>query len=194
MKDALIIVDLQNDFCPGGSLAVPDGDAVIPIIQRWIDRFRREKKEIVATQDAHPPDHMSFASRGGPWPPHCVPGTWGFHIHPELILPPDVPFFHKGTDPRQDAYSGFEGHLARSGQAPLSLSRYLKRQGVTRVYVAGLATDYCVRATVLDALKEGFDTTVIIDGIRGVDVQPGDSKRALQEMEQNGARLVSTPC
>lgn len=190
--EALIIVDVQNDFCPGGSLAVPDGDRVIPVIQQWVDRFQQQGHAIITTQDAHPSDHMSFRERGGPWPPHCVVGTRGFDLHPGLNLPPHA-VVHKGYERDHDAYSGFEGTvqwLSTELPEPVSLQDYLRSEGVDTVYVAGLATDYCVKATVLDALKAGFDTAVIADGVRGVDVQPGDSEKALAEMVRRGARLV----
>ncbi|NMP22121.1 bifunctional nicotinamidase/pyrazinamidase [Sulfobacillus harzensis] len=189
-QKALIIVDLQNDFCPGGALAVTNGDQVVPVIQDWVNRFHHDHQLIVTTQDAHPSNHVSFQAQGGPWPPHCVVGTPGFRLHPDLWLPADTPQFHKGFREDQDAYSGFEGLLSEGGQRTLLLADFLRQNGVTEVYVAGLATDYCVRATVLDALKEGFKTWVIADGVKGVDVNPGDSDRALVEMARRGAELI----
>jgi len=188
-KKALIIVDVQNDFCPGGSLAVPDGDKIIPVVQHWIDKFHMAGDLIVTTQDAHPPNHVSFQAQGGPWPPHCIINTRGFDLHLSLQLPTNVAQFHKGSDPARDAYSGFEGQLVHSNEG-LSLSQYLAAQHTSEVYVVGLATDYCVNATVLDALKEGYPTTVFVDGVRGVDINAGDSKRALEAMARHGARLV----
>lgn len=188
-REALVIVDLQNDFCPGGALAVDQGDQVVPVIQAWVDQFQRDGRCVVTTQDAHPPHHISFHERGGPWPPHCVVGTPGFELHPGLTLAPH-PQFHKGSDPDIDAYSGFEGTLANPGEEPQTLEQYLRAHAIDTLYVAGLATDYCVRATVLDAIEKGFHTTVLVDGVRGVDVNPGDSRRALDEMAQKGARLL----
>ncbi|AEJ39671.1 Nicotinamidase [Sulfobacillus acidophilus TPY] len=190
--EALIIVDLQNDFCPGGSLAVPQGDAIIPTVNAWIARMQNAGQPIVLTRDAHPANHISFQARGGPWPPHCVPGTPGFAFHPNLHIPADAAIFDKGFHPDRDAYSGFEGVLVdASGQhSSIGLAQWLRQHDVTTIYVAGLATDYCVRATVLDALREGFATYVIQQGIRGVDITPGDSARALTEMQEKGARML----
>lgn len=184
-REALIIVDVQNDFCPGGALAVDEGDHVIPVIRHWAEAFASQAKDIVTTQDAHPPHHISFRESGGPWPSHCVKGTWGFGLHADLILPEHFTFF-KGYLPDVDAYSGFEGTLAGSS---LSLHDFLRQRDVDVVYVAGLATDYCVRATVLDALKLGFATTVLVDAIRGVNVHQEDSQRALDEMRSLGAHV-----
>lgn len=189
-KKALIIVDVQNDFCPGGSLAVSDGDLVVPIIQHWADQFAQTGDVIVTTQDAHPDDHISFHARGGPWPPHCVRGTLGFALHASLHLPANTARFEKGWERDRDAYSGFEGYLVEQGHHTVPLADYLHHHQVDRVYVAGLATDYCVMATVLDALRYGFRTFVITDAVRGVDVAAGDSARALETMRQAGAEWV----
>jgi nicotinamidase/pyrazinamidase len=176
--DALIIVDLQNDFLPGGSLAVPDGDAVIPVLNTWIRRFRAAGLPIFATRDWHPVDHCSFRDQGGPWPPHCVAGTKGAEFTPELVLPPDVLVHSKAMTPEKEAYSDFED----GGLGPK-----LREMGVRRVFIGGLATDYCVRATVLDARKEGFQVILLLDAIRAVEVQPGDGDRAIAEMCEAGA-------
>ena len=175
--DALIIVDVQNDFCPGGALAVPRGDEVVPIInqlleQRWLS---------VATKDWHPADHCSFKAHGGPWPPHSVQGTAGAELHPELAATKIQVVITKGSHPDRDAYSGFQG---------TELAKLLRESGVNRVVVCGLATDYCVRATAHDALQEGFEVLVLEDVIRGVEVQPGDSQRALEDLRQEGAKVV----
>lgn len=182
--DALILVDVQNDFLPGGRLAVPDGDAVIPPLNAWIRRFRARGLPVFATRDWHPPDHCSFREQGGPWPPHCVAGTPGADFAPGLELPPEVVVISKATTPEKDAYSGFEG---------TDLAERLRERSVRRVFVGGLATDYCVLNTVLDALKAGFEAWVIKDAVRAVDVQPGDGERALERMRQAGAREISTP-
>jgi len=176
--DALIIVDLQNDFLPGGSLAVPDGDAVIPVLNTWIRRFRAADLPIFATRDWHPADHCSFRDQGGPWPPHCVAGTKGAEFTPELVLPPDVLVHSKATSPEKEAYSDF---------ADEGFGRKLREIGVKRIFVGGLATDYCVRATVLDARKEGFLVILLMDAIRAVEVQPGDGDQAIVEMCEAGA-------
>ncbi len=185
---ALMIVDVQNDFCPGGALAVPEGDQIIPIVRAWAEDFFRQGYPIVTTQDNHPPHHISFGERGGPWPPHCVQGTLGFALHPALQLPPHAVCL-KGEDPDQDAYSGFEGLVEGPEGNREPLASFLHRASVDTVYVAGLATDYCVKATVLDALKAGFRTIVLRDAVRGVDVNAGDSARALEEMAGQGAEI-----
>jgi len=180
-KIALIIVDVQNDFCPGGSLAVPRGDEVVPVINDLIQRFREKAQLIVATRDWHPEEHCSFRLQGGPWPPHCIRGTEGARFHHDLNLDEQVLIISKGTQPDREAYSGFEG---------TDLQEKLQKAGVDQVYVCGLATDYCVKATALDARQGGFKTTVVTDAIRGVDVKEGDSQRALGEMKGKGIDLL----
>jgi nicotinamidase/pyrazinamidase len=175
--DALIIVDVQNDFCPGGALAVPRGDEVVPVINRLLERHWLS----VATKDWHPAGHCSFESRGGPWPPHCVEGTAGAELHPKLDATKIRLVITKGSHPDRDAYSGFQG---------TELAKILRGKGVNRVVVCGIATDYCVRATAHDALQEGFEVLVLEDAIRGVEVQPGDSQRALDELRQAGAAVI----
>ncbi|PZN06327.1 MAG: nicotinamidase [Bacillota bacterium] len=190
-EGALVVVDVQNDFCPGGALAVPQGDRVVPVLNRWIDAFRRAGRVVVYTQDWHPQDHVSFRQRGGPWPPHCIQGTRGAAFHPDLLVQGTV--FRKGFDADREAYSGFDGALARgeTGVEPeVDLAGWLRQQGVRRLYVGGLATDYCVRATVLDGLREGFQVTVLVPAVRAVDVSPGDGRRALEEMQARGAVLA----
>jgi nicotinamidase/pyrazinamidase len=177
-KDALIIVDLQNDFCPGGALAVPEGDKIVPVLNAYIERFSNSKSIIVATRDWHPENHISFAEQGGIWPKHCVQNTKGAEFHPDLKLPSDSIIVSKATEPDKEAYSGFDG---------TNLDKLLKGKGVTRLFVGGLATDYCVRATVLDALRFGFCVFLLLDGIKGVNVQPEDSERAIVEMLEKGA-------
>ena len=181
---ALIVIDLQNDFCPGGALAVAEGDAVVPVVNRVMPHFPL----VVATLDWHPPNHISFRERGGPWPPHCVQNSFGAELHPALNTEPIRHTFRKAATADRDAYSEFEGvdeglHL---------LDEFLKSHGVSRVYLAGLATDYCVRATALDALRLGYETYVITDGVRAVNVQPEDGARALAELQAEGAHLISS--
>ena len=172
---ALIAVDVQRDFLPGGSLGVPDGDAVVdPLL-----RVAAAAQYTVATRDLHPPGHVSFVERGGPWPPHCVAGTPGAAIDPRILDAADL-VVSKGRDVDHDAYSGFDGTV---------LADALRDLGVTRLLVGGLATDYCVRATVLDARREGFEVVVLKDAIRAVDVQAGDGGRALAEMRDAGAQV-----
>ncbi len=174
MSSALLIVDAQHDFLPGGALAVPDGDAVLAALVAAAATVDL----VVASRDAHPADHCSFAAHGGIWPPHCVEGTHGAELHPDIAaLTPDI-VVEKATEPDRDAYSVFDG---------TGLADALRARGVDRLVVGGLATDYCVRASVLDALREGFAVTVLADGIRGVEVAAGDSERALDEMREAGA-------
>jgi nicotinamidase/pyrazinamidase len=175
--DALIVADVQNDFCPGGALAVPSGHEVVPVINRLLEHHWLT----VATMDWHPADHCSFESRGGPWPPHCVQGTAGAELHPELNAANIQLVITKGTHPEDEAYSGFQG---------TELARILREKGVKRVAVCGIATDYCVRATAQDALQEGFEVLVLEDAIRGVEVHPGDCQRALEELRQAGAQMI----
>ena len=179
--DALIIVDVQNDFLPGGSLAVPDGDAVIAPINGYAALFANNARPVFATRDWHPGDHCSFKSRGGPWPPHCVAGSRGAQFAAGLALPDTVVVVSKATDPDRDAYSGFEG---------TGLEEQLRVKEAERVFVAGLATDYCVLATVKDALAAGFEAVVLVDAVRAVNVTPGDGERALGEMRALGAAVA----
>ena len=176
--DALIIVDLQRDFLPGGALPVPRGDEVEPVMNAYIRLFRDKGLPIVATRDWHPPNHCSFQEQGGPWPPHCVQGTPGAEFALGLELPPDVVVVSKATKPDEEAYSGFQG---------TDLHERLKSTGVRRMFVGGLATDYCVLSTVKDALALGYRVFLLKDAIRAVDVHPGDGDRAEKEMVSLGA-------
>jgi nicotinamidase/pyrazinamidase len=186
-QDALVVVDVQNDFCPGGALAVADGDQVVTALNRYIDLFTKADLPIFATRDWHPPRTAHFNTDGGPWPPHCVRGTQGAAFHPDLVLGKNVRILSKGTDAQADAYSGFQA-VSSEG---LALSVLLRRQGVGRILVGGLATDYCVKHTVLDGLKEGFKVVLLTDCIRGVNLKPGDSARAIEEMTQAGVEIAS---
>ncbi len=179
--DALIVVDVQRDFLPGGSLAVPDGDQVVPVLNAWLERFAGLGLPVFATRDWHPPNHCSFVEQGGTWPPHCVRDTPGAAFAADLRLPGDATVISKATGPAADAYSGFEG---------TDLAERLAAAGVRRVFVGGLATDYCVLATVRDALAAGFDVVVLEDAVRAVDVEPGDGNRALESMRRLGARCI----
>jgi nicotinamidase/pyrazinamidase len=184
-KDAaLILVDIQNDFCPGGALAVAEGDQVVAVANRLMPHFPL----VVSTLDWHPANHVSFREQGGPWPPHCVQNTFGADLHPALDATHINHTFRKASSPERDAYSEFEG----VDDQRRSLDEYLKSHDVRRVYILGLATDYCVRATTMDALRLGYETFVVTDGVRAVNVQPDDGDRALAEMREHGARLVSS--
>ncbi len=193
-QTALIVVDFQNDFCPGGSLAVPQGDEIYPVVQDLINDFQDHDRPIVLTRDYHPFNHVSFKKRGGPWPDHCVQGTQGAEFFPQLRVPPSAAHFLKGYLEDVDAYSGFEGRLAANGSiTEVTLASWLGSHDVKRLYITGLATDYCVKATAMDATSAGFDTTVITNGIKGVNVSPHDSDQALHEMQERGVHLMEWP-
>jgi nicotinamidase/pyrazinamidase len=180
--DALIIIDLQRDFLQGGALAVPQGDAVIAVLNAWLDACVTAGVPVYATRDWHPADHCSFQARGGPWPPHCVAETSGAEFAPGLGLPPDAVIISKAMDATRDAYSAFDG---------TDLATRLQAAGARRLWIGGLATDYCVRATVLDALRLGFHVMVLTDAIRAVEVAPGDGARALDELRAAGATMLA---
>lgn len=182
-EDALLIVDVQTDFCPGGALAVPGGDRVVPVLNRYLAAFERRGLPVFASRDWHPAETRHFEAGGGPWPPHCVAGTAGAAFHPDLALPETAVVVSKGTDPEDDGYSAFE---AKTPDGTV-LEDALRRRGVGRLFVGGLATDYCVRATVLDAAARGFRPVLLLDAIRGIDVEPGDQARALDAMLRAGA-------
>jgi nicotinamidase/pyrazinamidase len=178
--DALLIVDVQNDFCPGGALAVEKGDEVVPVLNRWIQQAVNQGVTVYASRDWHPPEHVSFKERGGPWPPHCVQGTSGAEFHSDLKLPRDAEIISKAHKPDEDSYSAFGG---------TDLAERLHRAGVKRLWIGGLTQDYCVRETSLDALREGFEVHVIVRGTRAVNVLPNDGARALDDVRRAGAIL-----
>jgi nicotinamidase/pyrazinamidase len=179
VPEALVIVDFQNDFTPGGALAVRDGDRIAGRVNELAADPRFEL--VVATRDWHPPDHGSFAEQGGPWPVHCVQETDGAQLHPSLEREHVDVVIDKGTDPETEGYSGFEGTM---------LGELLRERGIDSVTVVGLATDYCVKNTALDALRRDLDVTVDSEAVRGVEVQPGDSGRALDELRSAGATIT----
>jgi nicotinamidase/pyrazinamidase len=184
IEGALVLVDIQNDFCPGGSLGVPEGDRIIDVVN-WLSR---QFSVVLATQCWHPADHISFKQRGGPWPPHCVQGTTGAELHPRLDLAKIDAILRKGSSPDQDAYSGFEAADNRGR----SLDQILRERGIRTIYVAGLATDYCVRATALDGLEKGYEVFLIADAMKAVDVSPGDGDRALEEIRARGGHQLTS--
>ncbi len=185
-RDALVVVDVQNDFCPGGALAVPEGDRVVPVLNDYAARFARVGAPVFASRDWHPARTRHFAAQGGAWPPHCVQDTRGAELHPGLALPVGTELISKGMDPEDDAYSCFQAER----EDGMPFAAVLGECGAGRLFVGGLATDYCVKATVLDALKEGFEVIVLEDAVRAVDVNPGDGARALAEMKSAGAGVV----
>ena len=172
---ALLIVDVQNDFCPGGALGVPGGDRVVPVLNRLMPLFPL----VVASKDWHPKDSVHFDK----WPPHCVQATPGAEFHPDLDATRIHKTFLKGTRNKDDGYSAFEATND-------DLADFLRKKGVTDLYVGGLATDYCVRASALDADKNGFETFVVEDAVAAVEVKPGDGERALKEMAHAGVTLI----
>ena len=179
--DALLVVDMQNDFMAGGSLAVPRAEEVIGPVNDCINAFSRAGLPVFASRDYHPADHLSFNESGGPWPPHCVAGTLGAEFKAELCLPADTIIISKATQKDIEAYSAMES---------TELPTLLARQHIRRVFVCGLATDYCVLASAKDLLAAGYEVIMLQDGIRAVDVQPGDGDRALAELVQLGAHLI----
>jgi len=174
---------VQRDFCPGGALAVKDGDKIVPRLNRVIEAFTKASLPIFFTRDWHPRNHVSFNGHGGTWPPHCVKGTPGAEFHPKLKVPRGAIVVSKGTQAGSEAYSGFQG---------TALEKRLKQAGVREVFLGGLATDYCVKETVLDALDAGLKVKVFEDCVRGVDLRATDSQLALREVVARGARLVTS--
>ena len=179
MPEALLIIDFQNDFTPGGALAVQHGDEIAERINELAGSGRFDL--VVATRDWHPPDHGSFAAQGGPWPIHCVQDTPGAELHAALDRTPVDVIVDKGQNPGTEGYSGFD---------ETDLASLLRERGIDSVTVVGLATDYCVKNTALDALRQGLEVTVDSSAVRGVDVEPGDSERALEELRAAGATVA----
>jgi nicotinamidase/pyrazinamidase len=186
-KAALIIVDVQNDFCPGGALPASSGSEIIPAINRHLADARRRGMVVYMTRDWHPPMTTHFKEFGGEWPPHCVQDTVGAQFHPALQRPADAIVINKGDDPSTDGYSAFDGHT--TGGIPLLND--LRDRHVTTLYIAGIATDYCVRTTALDAVQAGIAVRVLQDAVAGIDVRPGDVDRAFDEMTRAGAKVVN---
>jgi nicotinamidase/pyrazinamidase len=189
-RTALVVVDLQNDFAdPAGGLSVAGGDAIIPLVNAHVREAGEEGALVVATQDWHPASTPHFAKDGGIWPVHCVGDTWGAELHPALELPADAPRVRKGTN-GEDGYSGFTMRDPESGgETPTELEGLLRDRGIERVVVCGLATDYCVLATALDAVRLGFDTSLLTDAVAAVNLQPGDGDDALRRMREAGVAL-----
>lgn len=180
--DVLLVTDIQNDFLPGGSLAVSGGDEVVPVLNRYIGAFQAQGLPVYATRDWHPLRHCSFHAQGGPWPVHCVAGTQGAAFAPALALPPGTPVISKATSRDREAYSSFQG---------TDLDSRLRAAGIRRLFIGGLTTDYCVLNTVRDARRLGYEVFVLADAIRAVDVRPGDGQRAEAEMTRLGAQFIT---
>jgi nicotinamidase/pyrazinamidase len=180
--DALLAVDVQNDFLPGGKLAVAGGDAVVPALNRYLALAKKVGLPVYASRDWHPHEHCSFAAQGGAWPEHCVAGSPGAQFAPGFRLPPEAIVIDKAVDPQRDAYSSFEG---------TELAALLRRVGVRRLLIGGLATDYCVLNTVRDALANGFEVLLLRDAIKAVNIDPRDGARAESEMQRRGAQPVT---
>jgi nicotinamidase/pyrazinamidase len=189
-RTALVVVDLQNDFAdPAGGLSVAGGAEIIPAVNAAMAEAVDADAFVVATQDWHPPSTPHFAKDGGAWPVHCVAGTWGAELHPAFTLPAEAPVVRKGSN-GEDGYSGFTMRDPESGEeVPTELEDLLRRRGVERVVVCGLATDYCVLATALDAVRLGFETSVLTDAVAAVDLADGDGDRALERMREAGVTL-----
>jgi len=181
-SDALLVTDIQNDFLPGGALPVANGEQVIPVINDYIRHFEAANASILASRDWHPPNHMSFKTQGGPWPPHCVQNTKGAEFSPNLKLPKNTVIISKATNPKHEAYSAFDG---------TSLAKELEMRGVKRLFISGLATDYCVFYTVLDARQLDFEAVVLMDATLGINIKPGDVDRAIKTMLEHGAQQAT---
>ncbi|MBL0011620.1 MAG: isochorismatase family protein [Nitrosomonas sp.] len=179
--DALIVVDMQNDFFPGGRLAAAGGNEIIRVLNRYLAHFAAHQLPVFATRDWHPLSHCSFQSQGGPWPPHCIAGSDGAALHPDLKLPANAHIISKATSQETDAYSGFTG---------TQLNELLQSLHIHRVFISGIATEYCVLNTVKDALRLQYITFVLIDAICAINQQPEDGQRALEEMIRLGARPI----
>ncbi|MFQ5867419.1 MAG: nicotinamidase [bacterium] len=186
-EKALLIVDVQNDFCPGGALAVPEGDRIISVLNKYIKIFLRKKLPIFVSRDWHPKETKHFKQFGGPWPKHCIQNTRGARFHPDLELPKGIIILSKGMDPDKDSYSAFQAVDSNGTE----FFKLLKTLGVNETFVGGLATDYCVKSSVLDALKFGFKVKLLIDAIKGVNIKPKDSEEAIEEMVSRGAEKMT---
>lgn len=187
LKKALLVVDVQNDFCPGGALGVPEGDKIVNKINKYTKIFMKKKLPVFATRDWHPVRTKHFRDFGGTWPVHCIQNSRGAAFHPDLKLPKDAILLYKGIDPHKDGYSAFDAEDA-SGT---SLGKLLKILGVEEIYIGGLATDYCVKFSALEALRQGFRVKILLDAIKGVDLKPGDSKEAIRQMIKKGAKKIT---
>lgn len=187
LKKALLVVDVQNDFCPKGKLAVPEGNKIIPVINKYIKIFSKDKLPIFASRDWHPKQTKHFKEFGGIWPKHCVENSKGAQFHPDLKLPKEAIILSKGMDPDKNSYSAFQA-VDSNGTEFFNL---LKIFGIIEVYIGGLATDYCVKYSALDALRFDFKVKLLMDAIKGVNIKLNDSKDAIEEMVKAGAQGIN---
>jgi nicotinamidase/pyrazinamidase len=187
-SSGLLIVDVQNDFCAGGALAVPDGDAVVPVINGLAERAAAAGVPVFASRDWHPRHSAHFAEHGGAWPVHCVQGTRGAAFHPDLRLPQGTVVVTKGDQPEDEGYDAFDGRVSPG----VPFGQALRARGVRHLVVVGLATDYCVKSSALGAASAGFAVTVVEDAVRAVDVRAGDGARALDELRAAGVRITTS--
>jgi len=187
LRKALIIVDVQNDFCPGGALGVKGGDKIIPVLNKYIRKCHAAKIAIIATRDWHPAKTKHFKKFGGVWPKHCVQFSNGARFHPKLKLPKDTIIVSKGMNPKKDSYSAFD---ASTGEG-VSLFNLLRILRIQTILIGGLATDYCIKFSALDALKKGFRVKVLVDAVKGVNIKPDDSKNALASIFTKGAKPLT---
>ena len=184
---ALLIVDVQNDFCADGKLAVPEGDAIVPMLNKYISIFSRNKWPVFASRDWHPQKSAHFKNFGGQWPEHCIQDTPGAKFHPLLRLPQDALILSGGMDPDEDGYSAFQAVDSRGNE----FTHLLNTFSIKELFVGGLATDYCVKWSVVDALKYGYKVALLVDAIKGVDLRPKDSEAAIEEMVSFGAKKMT---
>ncbi|MFH1853921.1 MAG: bifunctional nicotinamidase/pyrazinamidase [Candidatus Omnitrophota bacterium] len=187
VKKTLLIVDVQNDFCPGGALGIKDGDKIIPFINKYIKIFASKRLPIFSSRDWHPKKTAHFKKFGGVWPQHCIQDTKGAAFHPKLRLPKEAILLYKGMDPEKDSYSAFQAQ----DENGMSLVNLLKILDIKELYIAGLATDYCVKFTAHDAIMEGFKVKILLDAIKGVNLKPDDSEIAIREMVKIGAKKIT---
>lgn len=180
-------MDVQNDFCPGGALGIPGADKIVPVVNKYVKLFQEKKLPIFATRDWHPVRTRHFKDFGGAWPVHCIYNSKGAQFHPKLRLPKTTVNLYKGMSPQEDSYSIFQAEDEKG----MLLSNLLKLMSINEIYLAGLATDYCVKFSTVDAIKKGFKVKVLTDAIKGVDLNKGDSEKALKEMTRLGAKLLT---
>lgn len=185
---ALLVVDMQNDFCPGGALGIPQADRIIPAVNRYMRSFARKKLVVFVSRDWHPVRTSHFKDFGGIWPAHCIQNTSGSDFCPGIKIPKGAVFLYKGMDPHKDSYSVFHAE----DDAGTGFLKILNIYGIKELYIAGLATDYCVKFTTLDALKNGFKVRILEDAVKGVDLKPGDSQKALKQMLKQGAKTITS--